>query len=420
MRIYLENGELAEITVKQGKNEHIYEYYIGSIKIGVLNDEIMENNILILEDSIKEPKIAEEIKEAINGLPRENILQELEENKDIEDYINEKYGEQEKIKEIRKIELNGNKAKIKENKDKDKDKSNEESELTEKIVTTDDVKIKQTIDLDERANDMQDVKKWLGGKIPKDVEKVGVVESSDMREYGGKNTTRYSLLTISKSGRVEPLEKYIPQLKQRTADGNNPREESYQVRTDGSVEKDAVLSEYEIGDKIIQLDNKEYGRVELNIGKEARNSTQTVSQEVRSQNTLFATSKEQRSVVGEYESNGENNVEENIKEAEEHEKENPNCDKLQAEDIDGDRQTRSHIHENSTEVILKDGTKMTFEKLAVRWGLFDDNGHPDIESAKDKYIKEQEENMEKEPEQIIEELDEELEDPRAPEARSKR
>ncbi len=418
MRIYLENGELAEITVKQGKNEHIYEYYIGSIKIGVLNDEIMENNILILEDSIKEPKIAEEIKEAINGLPREDILQELEENKDIEDYINEKYGEQEKIKEIRKIELNGNKTKIKEN--KDKDKSNEESELTEKIVTTDDVKIKQTIDLDERANDMQDVKKWLGGKIPKDVEKIGVVESSDMREYGGKNTTRYSLLTISKSGQVEPLEKYIPQLKQRTADGNNPREESYQVRTNGSVEKDAVLSEYEIGDKIIQLDNKEYGRVELNIGKEARNSTQTVSQEVRSQNTLFATSKEQRSVVGEYESNGENNVEEDIKEAEEHEKENPNCDNLQAEDIDGDRQTRSHIHENSTEVILKDGTKMTFEKLAVRWGLFDDNGHPDIESAKDKYIKEQEENMEKEPDQIIEELDEELEDPRAPEARSKR
>ena len=418
MRIYLENGELAEITVKQGKNEHIYEYYIGSVKIGVLNDEIMENNILILEDSIKEPKIAEEIKEAINGLPREDILQELEENKDIEDYINEKYGEQEKIKEIRKIELNGNKAKIKEN--KDKDKSNEESELTEKIVTTDDVKIKQTIDLDERANDMQDVKKWLGGKIPKDVEKVGVVESSDMREYGGKNTTRYSLLTISKSGQVEPLEKYIPQLKQRTAEGNNPREESYQVRTNGSVEKDAVLSEYEIGDKIIQLDNKEYGRVELNIGKEARNSTQTVSQEVRSQNTLFATSKEQRSVVGEYESNGENNVEEDIKEAEEHEKENPNCDNLQAEDIDGDRQTRSHIHENSTEVTLKDGTKMTFERLAVRWGLFDDNGHPDIESAKDKYIKEQEENMEKEPDQIIEELDEELEDPRAPEARSKR
>ena len=298
MRIYLENGELAEITVKQGKNEHIYEYYIGSIKIGVLNDKIMENNILILEDSIKEPKIAEEIKEAINCLPREDILQELEENKDIEDYINEKYGEQEKIKEIRKIELNRNRTKIKEN--KDKDKGNEESELTEKIVTTDDVKIKQTIDLDERANDMQDVKKWLGGKIPKDVEKVGVVESSDMREYGGENTTRYSLLTISKSGRVEPLEKYIPQLKQRTADGNNPREESYQVRTDGSVEKDAVLSEYEIGDKIIQLDNKEYGRVELNIGKEARNSTQTVSQEVRNQNTLFATSKEQRSVVGEY------------------------------------------------------------------------------------------------------------------------
>ena len=43
-----------------------------------------------------------------------------------------------------------------------------------------------------------------------------------------------------------------------------------------------------------------------------------------------------------------------------------------------------------------------------------------IQAINDKYIKEQEENMEKEPDQIIEELDEELEDPRAPEARSKR
>lgn len=163
MRIYLENGELAEITVKQGKNEHIYEYYIGSIKIGVLNDKIMENNILILEDSIKEPKIAEEIKEAINGLPREDILQELEENKDIEDYINKRYGEQEKIEEIRKIKLDEKETKVKENANKDKD--------NEEIATTDDINIKQTINLDERANDMQDVKKWLGGKIPKDVEK---------------------------------------------------------------------------------------------------------------------------------------------------------------------------------------------------------------------------------------------------------
>ena len=92
MRVYLSDKELAEITVKQGKDAHMFEYYIGSIKIGVLDERVMQNNILML-DAVKDKYVAEEIEKAIDSMPRENILQEIQEDKDIEDYINEKYGE---------------------------------------------------------------------------------------------------------------------------------------------------------------------------------------------------------------------------------------------------------------------------------------------------------------------------------------
>lgn len=402
MRVYLSDKELVEITVKQGKDAHMFEYYIGSIKIGVLDERVMQNNILML-DAVKDKYVAEEIEKAIDSMPRENILQEIQEDKDIEDYINEKYGEFEKVQNIRKIDLD---------KEIENEKKVKKSEKDKKTKTK--PAIKQSVKLDERANDVSSMRRWLGGNIPAEFDRIGVVESSDMKEYGGKNTTRYSLVLMDKAGNIEPAETYLPQLKQRTTRGNNPTKESYQVRTDGKVEQDAVLSEYQMGDKIIQLDNKQYGRISLEIGKEARNSTETVSQEVRGENTLFATSKTQRSVIGEYKENGEDTVEENIKEADAHKKENPECEELRTEDIDGDTTTQSHTH---NEIILEDGSKISFERLAVRWGLFDDNGQPDIENAKTKYLEKCEEKVDASPEQIIDELDEELDDPRAIETR---
>ena len=82
MRVYLSDKELAEITVKQGKDAHMFEYYIGSIKIGVLDERVMQNNILML-DAVKDKYVAEEIEKAIDSMPRENILQEIQEDKDV-------------------------------------------------------------------------------------------------------------------------------------------------------------------------------------------------------------------------------------------------------------------------------------------------------------------------------------------------
>ena len=150
-----------------------------------------------------------------------------------------------------------------------------------------------------------------------------------------------TLVAISKDGKVKPLQKYIPELQQRSASGNNPVPEKYQVRDDGTVEKDSILSEYEIGDKIIQLDNKEMGRIEMNIGEEAIDSTETMGIQVRDRNTFFATDTSTRAVIGEYERNGEYTVKANLEEIKAHEKEHEDCNKTTEKDIDGDPSTKS-------------------------------------------------------------------------------
>ena len=233
-------------------------------------------------------------------------------------------------------------------KQKEKGSTIEEKEKKNNITTTKNTNILQEIDLDERANDMHDIRKWLGGKIPQNITKVGVIysdEMNEMKDESGKsydrNSTRYSLVAISKDGKVEPLQKYIPELQQRSASGDNPVPGKYQVRDDGTVEKDSILSEYEIGDKIIQLDNKEMGRIEMNIGEEARDSTETMGVQLRDSNTIFATDTSTRAVIGEYERNGEDTVEENLEEIKAHDKEHEDCNKTTEKDIDGDPSTKS-------------------------------------------------------------------------------
>ena len=342
------------------------------------------------------------------------IEEEAQETEKIYEYMREKHDD-EKIKDIRIIKLDDEKVK---EEDKEKEESKEEAdekdeEENEEVDNKGKVDVKQTIDLDERANDMHDMRKWLG--VPQDVAKIGVIESyqmSNLRDENGKsyeeNSTRYSLVAIGKDGNVEPLSKYMPGLEQRDSSGNDPTRETYQVDNEGNVEKDAALSEYQFGSKIIQIDNKETGRIEVNIGEEARNSTEAMGVKVRDSNTYFATDRSTRSVIGEYEENGENTVEENIEEADAHKRIDPEYKELNEEDIDGNMATSSHLHDR---VVLESGEEITFEELATRWGLYED-GRPDAEHAREKYMEKQQEDLEAGPDEIIEELDEEYEDPR--------
>ena len=411
MRINLDDDKMVEVTIR--RQAYMYSYFIGDKRIGVFDPNVMEDNILILNNTV-DNELADKIKDSINKMTLGEIEEEAQETEKIYEYMREKHDD-EKIKDIRISKLDDEKVKEEE---KEKEESKEEAdekdeEENEEVDNKGKVDVKQTINLDERANDMHDMRKWLG--VPQEVVKIGVVESyqmSNLRDENGKsyeeNSTRYSLVAIRKDGNVEPLSKYMPGLEQRDSSGNDPTRETYQVDNDGNVEKDAVLSEYQFGSKIIQIDNKETGRIEVNIGEEARNSTEAMGVKVRDSNTYFATDRSTRSVIGEYEENGENTVEENIEEADAHKRIDPEYKELNEEDIDGNMATSSHLHDR---VVLESGEEITFEELATRWGLYED-GRPDAEHAREKYMEKQQEDLEAGPDEIIEELDEEYEDPR--------
>ena len=411
MRINLDDDKMVEVTIR--RQAYMYSYFIGDKRIGVFDPNVMEDNILILNNTINN-ELADKIRDSINKMTLGEIEEEAQETEKIYEYMREKHDD-EKIKDIRIIKLDDEKVK-EEDKEKEENKEEADEKNEEEIKEVDNkgkVDVKQTINLDERANDMHDMRKWLG--VPQEVAKIGVIESyqmSNLRDENGKsyeeNSTRYSLVAIGKDGNVEPLSKYMPGLEQRDSSGNDPTRETYQVDNDGNVEKDAVLSEYQFGSKIIQIDNKESGRIEVNIGEEARNSTEAMGVQARDSNTYFATDRSTRSVIGEYEENGENTVEENIEEADAHKRIDPEYRELNEEDIDGDMTTSSHPHDR---VVLESGEELTFEELATRWGLYED-GRPDAEHAREKYMEKQQEDLEAGPDEIIEELDEEYEDPR--------
>ena len=371
MKINL-NGKNIEVTVvKNPQNKFEYEYYIGNVQIGELNTNIMKyGNIIMREDSYivealqklgvmeqdkaekqntLENELSVQIKEKIDGLDRGDIESASKETREIDKYIDELGIEKSHIRDVRILEMDNEEYKEGKLEQRQKEKGSiiEEKEK-ENITTTKNTNTLQEIELSERANDMHDIRKWLGGKIPKDIIKVGVIYSEQinkMKDENGKsydrNSTRYSLVAISKDGKVEPLQKYIPELQQRSASGDNPIPEKYQVRDDGTVEKDSILSEYEIGNKIIQLDNKEMGRVEMNIGEEARDSTETMGVQVRDSNTIYVPDTSTRSVIGEYEREGEDTVEKNLEEIKAHEKEHKDCNEMTEKDIDGDPSTKS-------------------------------------------------------------------------------
>lgn len=392
MILQLENGE--KVRVRVAKKGEIYEYFIKDKKIGVYDPKVMEDNILMLQNTI-DNKISNQIKDQINSVDKEEIAEEAKLISRIEEYTKIILGIEE-VKDVLLVDLEDEKEE-KENKKTDQKKKEQ------KQTTTKDINVKQEINLSERANDMHDLRKWLGANIPPEFTKMAVIESSQMSKMKDENgssyknnSTRYSLALVDKNNNIVPLQKYVSNLKQRDASGNNPTALKYQVDKDGNVEKDAILSEYEIGNKVLQIDNKEMGRIEVNVGQEEHGGNETMGVQMRDSNSTFATDTQTRRVMGEYESNGVYTVDENLKEAEKHK----DCDNLTREDIDGDSSTKSHNH-------LEEN--IDYSKLAIKWGLYRD-GVPDQEKAKELLEKEQKQNPNEEKEELIENITEEMEE----------
>ena len=450
MKINL-NGRNIEVTIWQ-KDDDEYMYYIGNRLIGSLKTSAMINeNIIMKPKSIVssleklgvriknenelqntiENELSAQIKDQIDQLDRSKIKNEANQTDEIDRYIEEQGIERDRIREVRILELKRDKEKNSEEK-KLKEENNLELERNKKNVnnynlakgqqqaqktTMKDILIKQTIDIDERANDMHRLREWLGNNIPNKVQEIGVIYSDDrdkMKDDTGKSynklNTTYSLIAISKDGTVEPLEKYLPNLKQRGASGDNPTEQKYQVRDDGTVVKDSVLTEYELGNKIIQIDNKEMGRVEMNIGQEAANSRETMGIQMRDSNTIFATDTSTRSVIGEYESHGTYTVVKNLEEVKKHERlqKEGKCNKqLTEDDIDGDERTSSHTHITGIdEAYIKVCARRILENDAIS-SVYNQR---DIENKLREKLKEKKELSVEEFNKELQNLEQEIED----------
>lgn len=430
MKINLKDGRYIKVNIKINE-KGVYEYYTDGILIGVyapntmkdskfLKIDLEKNNTINnelsaeIKDDIRQ--VIDQVKDNIEQIDIKDIDAESKENKALDGYMREigvdrkrvrnivvmdleREKKQEEIKDKEKEEENKSKRKIAE----EQIKSNNPNTSVPK-VTKKDVNLKQELGLGERANDVQDFKRWIGGKLPDDIQKIGVIESdemSKMKDDKGRvidnSSTRFALVVIGKDGRVEPLKKYIPQLEQNHSSGNNPIKTQYQINTNGEVEKDAAISEYRIGNKIIQLDKEQGDNLEVNIGKYSPNTNDLVSTEMRGNQTTFATDTETRkAAMGHYK--GVYASENSYKEAEKHEENNPDCDKMNEKDIDGDPNTKSHIHNEN----------LNFNELAVKWGLIK-NGRPDAEKARQVYEKEANNNLEKSQEEIIKMVSEEME-----------
>lgn len=463
MKINLD-GRNIEVTVWQ-KDDDEYMYYIGSKLIGSLKTSAMKDENIILKPNtivssleklgvrIKnenelqntlENELSAQIKDQINQLDREEIEKEAKQTDQIDKYIEEQGIERSRIRDVVILEWNREKEEKAEKKEEleEKEKKIKHQRNNYNLVrgkhqqqkaTEKDVNIYQEVDLDERANDIDTLRNWIGTNIPKNIEKIGVIDSDDrnqMKDKTGKeykrNSTRYSLIAISKDGTVEPLEKYVPNLRQRGESGNNPTEQKWQVRDDGTVEKDSVFSEYEIGNKIIQIDAKEMGRVELNIGQESATSRETIGVQMRDSNTIFVTDVENRAVIGKYESNGMYTVDRGLDEVEQHErlrKEGKCNEKITRDDIDGDMTTASHTHKqaetiNDTKVMQIDEAyiKICAKKILENDTISSVYNQQDIEEKLREKLKDKQElskeNLTEELENIEQEIEEQSEDQR--------
>lgn len=235
------------------------KYILDDDEIGVYAPDVMEAPILFMNNT-KANELSAEVKDTIQNLAKNLNLEELKEmekkyDKNKQQELAEVLGiEREQVKSISEVDLKQKvktvKEKPEEKREGEKRKEKGKTDTKEKEeMTTKNVNVKQEVKMSAMASDMQSLGRVLrrAGKMPnipgKTFDKMGVVESSDVKNVQGKtNTTRFYLVAIATDGTVVPLD-----LKQDRQEGNNPREISYYTRTDGAIEQDDVLSRYTVG-----------------------------------------------------------------------------------------------------------------------------------------------------------------------------
>lgn len=431
---------IAEIEIGEEKKEllaqkegEILKYYFMNL-IGVYTPKMPGETIIFKQDTL-ENEVSTDIKDniqknKISPTEKEQIQQFLEKIK-IKDVLEKTpYNKQIRTEKAEQKKSQKQEEKEKNGKDITKGKTKQPEKTTNQLG---DINIKQEVDMDTRVTDMSNLGQVLqkNKKMPKlehgdEPLKMGIVESDDLKNLEneqGQNeqghTSRYEAVMITKQGKVQSLD-----LENDTQEGNNPLEKNYQVKQNNTVKNGDVLTRLKVGEGTIGIEKGQYGEVEVyhsprkTIGGKGIEGNKSLDRQLETsnaKNTLEGTDIESLKLAQEY-NDGYRSVEKGYQEAERHQEEHPNCEEKTVKDLDGDKNTFSHTHETEEFVELSSGEKVSYHELASRWGFYKD-GKPDIDFVKEKFEKKEQED--KKPEEVINELDEEFEDPREQNRRSR-
>ena len=395
----------------------IAKYYLGTKEIGTYIKKIRENNILFKENTI-ENELAKQIKDVVQYIDLNKKEISLREEQEKQKKLIEKALGLEFGREITKIATLDLKQKVYEKTSQENKKVLKEIEKQKffekkKENTIKDVNIKQEMDTKDKMTDMKTLGQVLQkeGKLPnlegKKFTKIGIIESDQrdnlQNQKGEKakvNTTRYSFVAIANDGTVVPMD-----LEQDHAEGNNPRETNYQVSQNGQIKKDDVLSRYKIGEGTLAVKNGNYGEIKVyhsprkTIGGKDIEGNKSLDRELET-NNVWEIKKNERDLAGEYE-DGYRSVEEGYQEATQHEEKNGDIkknDKIEIDDIDGEKNTKSHVHD-----------QVNYAELATKWGYYKD-GEPNSQRAKELFEEKRKENPNKDTKEIVEMVTEDLEE----------
>lgn len=429
-------GSKKEIVVK--KEGDLLKYYYLKL-IGVYTPKIPGETIIFKQDTV-ENSVANDIKDneqrsSISPLEKEKIKEFLQQIKilNILDRIQVKersFGGKTNYQASIKVEQRQQpkKAEEKEKKKHPKEMQNQQKKEENKGK---DVNIKQEVNMDTRVTDMSNLEQVLekNEKIPElehgdEPLKMGIVESDEINqitdEKGEKeegHSSRFQAVITTKQGKIKPLE-----LENDTQEGTNPLEKNYQVKQNKTVKSGDVLTRLKVGEGTIGIEKGQYGEVEIyhsprkTIGGKNIEGNKSLDRQLETsnaKNTLEGTDIDTLKLAQE-QNDGYRSVEEGYQEVEKHQETYPNCEPQTAKDIDGDNNTQSHqhnVHNTEDFIQLSSGEKITYQELASKWGFYKD-GKPDATFIKEKFV--EKEQGDKTPEDVIRELDEEYEDPRAP------
>ena len=424
------NGKEEELSTK--KEENGYIYYLGNTIIGGYNPDVMGDNLIVFRENTLENQLSDQIKDQIvqvieKGKRRKEQEKERQAIQDRMRNIYEqqmgyqksigKEGKQESIRQERKVQQRKEEKLKAQNREKEKQIIGRQAKIQN---TVKDINIKQEVNMDTMATDMDTIGKRLeeAGKIKGEEKegKLAFVESDDLdnlRDENGKkvqgHSSRYEAVVIDKKGQVRALD-----LENDTQEGTNPIERNYQVKQNKNqeIKKGDVLTRLQIqGEETIGIEKGQYGEVEVyhshnkTIGGKDIEGNKSLDRQLETtdaKNPIEGTDQETQKLAQKYQ-DGYRSVEASYQEAKQHEntKEEP-CEELKTEDLDGNPNTVSHSHtDDIVAKLMQNGEindKFTEREIRERVERAWNNKQEDM--SKEEFQKNMEEDIEQDAENM--------------------